>query len=117
MVAGVDMGISLATTIRMITAQLQLPDIPLIVGTDSYSLYECLVKLGTTKEKRLMIDIMALRQAYEHGDLTDVRWIDGRDNPADCMTKSASNVAMETLIESNELSLRVRSCKTVQRSV
>ncbi|XP_044723976.1 polyprotein [Hirsutella rhossiliensis] len=31
----------------------------------SYSLYECLVKLGTTTATRLMIDIMALRQAYE----------------------------------------------------
>ncbi|XP_044717736.1 uncharacterized protein HRG_08378 [Hirsutella rhossiliensis] len=53
----------------------------------SYSLYECLVKLGTTTEKRLMIDIMALRQAYEQREITNIRWINGADNPADAMTK------------------------------
>ena len=61
MVGGVDMAIAIGTTLQMITDQLTLPTIPIIVCTDSYSLYECLVKLGTTKEKRLMIDIMALR--------------------------------------------------------
>jgi hypothetical protein len=36
-------------------------DLPLVLCTDSKSLYECLVKLGTTQEKRLIIDIMCLR--------------------------------------------------------
>jgi len=61
------------------------------VCTDSYSLYECLVKLGTTKEKRLMIDIIALRQSYERRELTEVRWINRQDNPADIMTKATLN--------------------------
>jgi hypothetical protein len=56
-----DIGIAIATTLRMIIERLGLPAIPLVICIDSYSLYECLVKLGTTKEKRLMIDIMALR--------------------------------------------------------
>jgi hypothetical protein len=67
------------------------------------------VKLGTTKEKRLMIDIMALREAYERGELKDIRWIDGRDNPADAMTKATANASMEQLINTNnELELRVQ---------
>ena len=61
MVNGFNIGIAIATTMRMITKRLRLPAIPLVICTDSYSLYECLVKLGTIKEKRLMIDIMALR--------------------------------------------------------
>ncbi|XP_044714408.1 uncharacterized protein HRG_12035 [Hirsutella rhossiliensis] len=60
----------------------------------SYSLYECLVKLGTTTEKRLMIDIMALRQAYEQREITNIRWINGADNPADAMTKLSPNGAL-----------------------
>jgi hypothetical protein len=60
MVNRVDMAIAIRTTLKMITGRLELPVIPMIVYTDSYSLYKCLVKLGTTKEKRFMIDIIAL---------------------------------------------------------
>ena len=72
MVGGVDIAIAISTTIKMITDQLGLPDISTIVCTDSYSLYECLVKLGTTKEKRLMIDIMALRQSYKRREIIEI---------------------------------------------
>ena len=75
----------------MIVRQLDIPLPPTIVYTDSYSLYECLVKLGTIKEKRLMIDIIALRQSYERRELTEVRWINRQDNPADIMTKATLN--------------------------
>jgi hypothetical protein len=61
MMNGVNVGIALATTLEMITTRLNQPEIPLVICTNSYSLYECLVKLGTTQEKRLMIDILALR--------------------------------------------------------
>jgi hypothetical protein len=65
------------------------------------------VKLGTTKEKRLMIDIMALRQSYERRELTEIRWIKGDDNPADAMTKSNPNKALEKVLDTNELTVRV----------
>jgi hypothetical protein len=60
-VNGFDISIAIATTLRIITERLRLPAIPLVICTDSYSLYECLVKLRTTKEKRLIINIIALR--------------------------------------------------------
>jgi hypothetical protein len=56
-----DIGIAIATTLRIITKCLRLLAIPLIICTNSYSPYKCLVKLGTIKEKRLIINIMALR--------------------------------------------------------
>jgi len=65
MVGGVNIAIAIRTTLKMIIDRLKLPTIPIIIYTDSYSLYKCLVKLGTIKEKRLIIDIMALRQSYE----------------------------------------------------
>ncbi|KAI1676928.1 hypothetical protein KJE20_13017 [Pyrenophora tritici-repentis] len=113
MVSGVDIAIAILTTLKMITGRLGLPPIPLIVCTDSYSLYECLVKLGTTAEKRLMIDIMALRQSYERREITEIRWINGEDNPADAFTKATPNRALERFIESNKLSIRVEG--SVQR--
>jgi hypothetical protein len=87
---------------------LSLPYVLIVVCTDSLSLYKCLVKLGTTKEKRLIIDIIALREAYERGELKDIRWIDGRDNLADAMTKATANASIEQLINTNELELRVQ---------
>lgn len=77
MVAGIDMAISVSTTLNRIMLQLKLNPIPVVLCTDSFSLYECMVKLGTTKEKRLMIDIMAIRQSYERRELSEIRWIAG----------------------------------------
>jgi hypothetical protein len=113
MVSGVDIAIAILTTLKMITERLGLPSIPLVVCTDLYSLYECLVKLGTTNEKRLMIDIMALRQSYERREIAEIRWIDGKDNPADALTKATPNRALKRFIDSNMLLIRVEG--SVQR--
>jgi hypothetical protein len=59
-VGGVNMVIVIGTTLKIITDRLKLPVIPIIVYTNLYSLYKCLVKLSTIKEKRLIIDIIAL---------------------------------------------------------
>jgi hypothetical protein len=108
MVAGVDAAISLSTTYAMVCRQLGIANFPVVVCTDSFSLYECLVKLGTTKEKRLMIDIMALRQSYERRELAEIRWIKGESNPADAMTKSVPNKALAQIISTNRLEVRVQ---------
>jgi hypothetical protein len=59
-VRGVNIAIVINTTIKMITEQLGFPQTLIVVYTDLYLLYECLVKLDSIQEKRLMIDIMAL---------------------------------------------------------
>jgi hypothetical protein len=72
-VARINIVILISTTLRIIIKQLKLPPIPAIVCTDLFSLYECIVKLGTTKEKRLMINIIAIRQSYERRELSEIR--------------------------------------------
>lgn len=108
MVLGADIANALSTTLNMITNQLCINNIPTIICTDSFSLYECMVKLGTTKEKRLMIDIMAIRQSYERRELSEIRWICGTDNPADAMTKANPSKALEGLINTNSLRIRIQ---------
>ncbi|KAK6218074.1 aurora kinase 2 splicing [Colletotrichum tabaci] len=107
MVAGVDMAYAILSTLAMITKKLNLPIIPTIACTDSYSLCECLVKLGTTQEKRQMIDIMALRQSYERRELYEVRWINGDDNLADALTKATPNQALENFITTSSAQIRM----------
>jgi hypothetical protein len=72
-IGGINMSFAIRSTLTIIIKQLGLPTILIIVYTNSYSLYECLVKLGTIKEKRLIIDIMAIRESYENRKLFEIR--------------------------------------------
>jgi hypothetical protein len=103
MTHGFDMGASVKSTIERI---LRI-SLPLILCTDSQSLYDCLVKLGTTQEKRLMIDVMCLRESYERREITEVKWIKGKTNPADSMTKAKPSSALKQLIDMNRVHLDV----------
>jgi hypothetical protein len=47
--------------------------IPLILLIDSRYLFDCLMKLETTSEKQLMIDLMCLRQSYERRKIAEIR--------------------------------------------
>jgi len=107
MAGGFDAAYVLKTTITSILQRLDLPPCKMVVCTDSLSLYQCLVQLGTTTEKRLMIDIMALRESYEGREIDEIRWIAGADNPADAMTKDQPNRALEDLVSTNTTTLRV----------
>ena len=69
MAHGFDLKAVLKTTLIRV---LQF-DIFMLICIDSKSLYECLVKLGITHEKRLMIDIMSLRQSYKRREITEIK--------------------------------------------
>jgi hypothetical protein len=103
----VNVEIAFAITLKMIIIRFNQPEILLVICTNSYSLYECLIKLGTTQEKRLMIDILALRQLYERRKIAEIRWIHNRDNPADALTKATANSSLEQLVSINKLIIRM----------
>ncbi len=101
MVHGFDVGSVLKSTlIKMLGITVLL-----ILVTDSKSLYDCLVRLGTTVEKRLMIDVMALRQFYKRREITEVIWIHDINNPADSMIKVKSSTVLKTVIDINQINL------------
>jgi len=60
MVSGANIVITIRTILKIIINRLKLPTIPIIIYTNLYSLYKYLVKLGTTKERHLIINIIAL---------------------------------------------------------
>lgn len=111
MVHGFDAAATLKATIEMILGN----PLTLTLCTDSKSLYECLVKLGTTREKRLMVDLMCLRQSYERREIAEIKWIDGHSNPADAMTKSKPCPALKELIDTNRVKLEAH--EWVERDV
>jgi hypothetical protein len=69
MAHGFDTGASIKNTIELI---LKINNLPLALCTDLKLLYKCLVKLGTTQEKCLMIDILCLCQTYERRLITEI---------------------------------------------
>lgn len=74
---------------------------PLIVATDSYSFCECLVKLGIKRVKRLIIDISAIREAYELRQIDEIVRIKADTNPADATTKWSCNGPLDKLMQIN----------------
>lgn len=99
MTHGFDAGGALKSTLEAILSR----PILLVLAIDSKSLYDCLVKLETTKEKRLMVDIMVVRQSYERREIADIIWILGTKNPADAMTKQKPSGALDKLIETKSI--------------
>ncbi|SLM37481.1 hypothetical protein PMAA_090260 [Lasallia pustulata] len=83
--------------------------VPMVLCIDSKSLYNCLVKLGTTQEKRLMVDLMCLCQSYERREITKIIGIKGPTNPADAMTKDKPCPALRRIINSNKIEVDVDS--------
>lgn len=105
---GADIGVTLGSTLKLVTDMLDLPEIPIIVCMDSKSVYDCMVKLGTTNEKRLMIDVMGLRDAHEAREISEFRWVIGTDNnAADAMPQGTKvNAALTSLVETDKLTVR-----------
>ena len=73
--------------------------VPMVIYTDSRSLYDALVSLNTTTEKRLLIDLHLLRQAYERREVAEVLWIPTGQNPADALTKERATPGLQRLLE------------------
>jgi hypothetical protein len=69
--------------IEMITSY----KIPIVVLTDSLSLFIVITKASTTAEKRLMIDLSVLKQAYDRREVETIGFVRTEHNPADMLTK------------------------------
>jgi hypothetical protein len=108
MAESVNIAVAIGIMIDRIVAKLGAPLVFIVVCTNSLFLYECFVKLGTIKEKKLIINIIAIRQIYKRQEVRDIRWINNRNNPADAMTKGTLNHAFEELININRLVLRLQ---------
>lgn len=80
-------GFDFSKTLRMAVNDLIGDSIPLVFYTDSRSIYDNLVTLNMTTEKRLFIDLHMLRQSYERRQITAVVWIPTVQNHADGFTK------------------------------
>ena len=98
-------GFDIGTTIKLTVKQLLQIKLLLVLYINSKSLYKCFIKLGTTQEKCLIIDVMCLRQLYKRKKITKVKWINGNSNPTNSITKGKASTAFKKLINTNYLKL------------
>lgn len=55
-----------------------------------------------------MIDIMALKQSYKGREIYKNRWIYGKDNLVDAMTKILPNLTLEKMISINKTTITLK---------
>jgi hypothetical protein len=92
--------------------------ISLILVIDSKSLYDYLVRLKITVEKRLMMNVMILRQWYKRREITEIKWIHKSNNSVDSMTKSKSFSTLKTIIDINRINLdTIEWVKQVKKTI
>ena len=100
-------GFDVASILKSIIEEIFQIFLSMFICTDSKSLYDCLVRLGSIIEKRFMVDIMCFRESYERKKITEIKWIDENSNPADAMTKPNFCRALEDLINSNIIKFQI----------
>lgn len=100
LIEGFDLGFTIRDTMQRCTGRRH---VNLTLATDSRSLFSLSVTLAQTTEKRLLIDLSLIREAYEKRDINDFVWISGDCNPADGLTKvSKRNNSLAEVISSNK---------------
>jgi hypothetical protein len=66
------------------------------------------MKLGITKEKHLIIDIIVIRQTYKKKKLFEICYINKQDNPIDIITKLLFNKILEKFVNTNKLIIYIQ---------
>ena len=80
--------------------------IPLIAYVDNKSVMEALHSTKHVEDKRLRLDIGALRESLQRRDLNAVKWCPGTYQLANCMTKrGASGYMLQGILQSGQLTL------------
>ena len=96
---GFDVAYSMRHDIERMTGK----KIPLSVFTDSLSLFDVITKATLTAERRLMIDVAGVKEAYKTRDIHTIGFIRTQYNPADALTKVRPCGALDEVIKSGRL--------------
>ena len=82
-------------------------EIGITMYTDSKQLFDVITRAAHTTEKRLMVEIMAAREAYNRYEISNVGLVPGDSNPADRLTKPKIFVQLNELLHQGVDSTKV----------
>ena len=74
---------------------------------DSKILFDVITKCFQTQEKRLMIDLQAVRDAYLCQEISNIGFVRGPNNPADGMTKLGNCEPLIHLLRTGKANFQV----------
>lgn len=75
--------------------------------TGSERIFRIIVKASITTAKRLMIDVRAVREEYQLGEISEVGWIRSAHNLADGLTKYEKSKILVDFLERGRLTTSV----------
>ena len=101
-----DFSYALQHEVSNITGQ----EVPIIMFTDSKCLFDTITKLTSISEKRLLIDVAALRQSYVNGELFNIGHISSTYNLADPLTKRTNSKLLDEVMQNGVLEHPVNQC-------
>lgn len=102
----VDAAVYIATMYKELMFGCTSNSIPIEIVTDNKSLCDALQSKKVVTEKRLRIDIAALKESIENGSITSVTWVNTNEQLADCLTKEgASPHKLIDVLKSNKLQI------------
>ena len=78
-------------------------DIPIVMLTDSLSLFDVITKAKITSERRLMIDVKVVKDAYQRYELGPIGFIRSEFNPADALTKVKKSDILNKMLQESVL--------------
>jgi len=73
MMTGFDSSMALSTILNQVINYLGMPRILVVICIDFRLLYNYLVRLSIIDKKRLIIDIILLREAYKKKEISEIR--------------------------------------------
>ena len=100
----------MAYNIRYDLRKLLQKDVRHTLLTDSLSLFKVIINSTVTTEKRLMIDIAAVREAYERSDIDFIYWIPSQFNLANGLTKFEICPTLQSFLRSHQLYQEIAWC-------
>ena len=65
--------------------------LPIKCIIDSKSLYDAVYSSNNPTEKRLKVELCAIRESLEKGEIQSVKWVVSKDQLADCLTKQGAS--------------------------
>ena len=84
-----EFGAAIRVAVQTITGR----KVPHELNVDSRSLFDTITTQHEAKDFRLRQAVSSLRERYELGDISTLRWIAGKANPADALTKRGAATA------------------------